>query len=278
MGSISEYKTIAAAPPGTDLGRHYAENGLVHIAQVLGRDDIDAIRSTFMEQVESDNSLGHDDGVGKDDVLARYPRFIHPHRRPELAVGKLSRKYMMDRRIVDKVEAMVGPVNGAQSMFYFKPPGARGQSMHQDNLFLQASPETCIAVWIAIDPVSDENGGLRMVPGSHRYELQCPGEADQETSFSREAVRLPDDMVPERTAMEAGDAVFFHGSTVHGSGPNLTADRFRRSLIFHYIPQSSVQVAKFYLPLTSPTGEEILVPESAAGGICGEGWEPAGPH
>jgi len=37
--------------------------------------------------------------------------------------------------------------------------------MHQDNLFLQAHPETCIAAWIAVDDCDGENGGLKMVPG-----------------------------------------------------------------------------------------------------------------
>jgi hypothetical protein len=33
----------------------------------------------------------------------------------------------------------------AQSMYYYKPPGAKGQGMHQDNFYLLASPATCIA-------------------------------------------------------------------------------------------------------------------------------------
>ncbi|WP_420110575.1 phytanoyl-CoA dioxygenase family protein [Pseudactinotalea sp.] len=270
--------TITATPPDADLAQRYAEDGVVHLTSILDRDEIDTLRDAFMAQVTSDSSLGHDDGVPKDDILARYPRFIHPHRHPELEVGRLTRRYMLDRRILDRVEAMIGPVNGAQSMFYFKPPTARGQAMHQDNLFLQSHPETCIAVWIAIDRVDDENGGLQMVPRSHTFELICPGDADPETSFSKQAIHLPDGMSTEQTVMEPGDALFFHGSMVHGSGPNRSADRFRRSLIFHYVPQSSVEMAKFYLPLLSPSGEEIRVTESTEGGVCGDGWVPAGPH
>ncbi len=84
-------------------------------------------------------------------------------------------------------------------------------------------------------------------------------------------------MVTEQTVMEAGDALFFHGSMVHGSDPN-RSDRFRRSLIFHYIPQTSVKVANFYLPLLSPDGKDIFVEEAKGGGVCGEGWVPAGPR
>jgi len=270
--------TITKAATGTNLASQYEKYGVVSSTGLLNQDEVDSIRSAFMDQVDRDKSLGHNDGLPDNDILSRYPRFVHPHRHPELPIGKLARRYMLDRRILDQVEAIVGPVNAAQSMFYFKPPTARGQALHQDNLFLQSHPETCIAVWIAIDRVDEENGGLQVVPGSHRYDLVCPGDADSETSFTNKAVHLPDGMTPEQTVMEPGDALLFHGSMVHGSGPNKSNERFRRSLIFHYIPQSSTKVAGFYLPLLSPTGKEIIISESLNGGVCGDGWVPTGPH
>jgi len=42
-----------------------------------------------------------------------------------------------------------------QSMLYFKPPGARGQVLHQDNFYLHARRGTCVAAWLALDR-SDE--------------------------------------------------------------------------------------------------------------------------
>jgi phytanoyl-CoA hydroxylase len=72
--------------------------------------------------------------------------------------------------------------------------------------------------------------------------------------------------------MKAGDVLFFHGSLVHGSRPNTSTDRFRRSLIFHYIPQASVEVARFYLPLVTAGGDEVLMAEAPDGGICGDSW------
>ena len=32
----------------------------------------------------------------------------------------------------------------AQTMFYFKPPGARGQALHQDQTPLRVQPGTCL--------------------------------------------------------------------------------------------------------------------------------------
>ncbi|MEU1973433.1 phytanoyl-CoA dioxygenase family protein [Microbacterium sp. NPDC019599] len=260
------------------LAADYQDNGVVHLRSLLSPDEVAEIRDAFMEQVQRDRTVGHDDHVGDDDVLARYPRFVHPHRRTDLDVGRIAQRWMLDPRIVGPIVDMVGPVFAAQSMFYFKPPTARGQALHQDNIFLQAHPETCIAAWIAIDDCDGENGGLKVVPGSHRYEIVCPGEADPEESFTSTEIELPEGFTAEQTELAAGDALFFHGSMVHGSGPNRSADRFRRSLIFHYVPVDSVEIARFYNPLLALDGSEVTIAEAADGGACGDGWEPVAPH
>jgi phytanoyl-CoA hydroxylase len=129
-----------------------------------------------------------------------------------------------------------------------------------------------------VDGCDGANGALKVVPGSHRYELVCPKEADPSESFTSEGIELPGGMAAVQTEMRAGDVLFFHGSLVHGSGPNRTADRFRRSLIFHYVPATSTEIAAFYHPLLTPEGEEVTVAEAADGGACGEGWQPAAGH
>jgi ectoine hydroxylase-related dioxygenase (phytanoyl-CoA dioxygenase family) len=269
--------TTTSSPP-SPLEVEYEERGVVHLRGLLSPDEVAQIRDVFMEQVERDRTVGHDDNVADDDVLSRYPRFVHPHRRTDLAVGRLARRWMLDRRVVDPIIEMVGPVYAAQSMFYFKPPTARGQALHQDNIFLQAHPETCIAAWLAIDDCDGENGGLKMVPGSHRYEIICPGEADPDESFTNTEIALPEGFEAVQTELAAGDVLFFHGSMVHGSGPNRSTDRFRRSLIFHYVPVDSVEIARFYNPLLRLDGSEVTIAESTDGGACGDGWAPVAPH
>ncbi|TDO52526.1 phytanoyl-CoA dioxygenase PhyH [Kribbella sp. VKM Ac-2527] len=254
----------------------YQRDGIVQVPQLLSPAEIDRIRTVFMEQVAVDHSLAIDDGVPAEDPLARYPRFVHPHRRPEVEAGRLALELMLDSRILDVATLLIGPPLGAQSMFYFKPPGARGQAMHQDNTFLRADPETCLAAWIAVDDVDAENGGLAVVPGSHRTELVCPEPADLTESFTDVEVPIPDGLRKVQTRMRAGDVLFFHGSVVHGSRPNTSTDRFRRSLIFHYIPEASTEIAAFYDPLVRPDRRTLSIPAAVGGGPCGDyaGAEP----
>jgi phytanoyl-CoA hydroxylase len=265
-----------SADDPTGIREQFQRDGVVQLKQVVTEAEIDEIRDAFMAQVAADReALGATAEVADDNVLSRYPRFMHPHRRPDLAVGAISRRLLTDRRILDPVSAAIGPVHGAQSMFYFKPPTARGQAMHQDNFFLRAHPETCIAAWIAVDRCDAANGGLSVVPGSHRMEVVCPEVADAEKSFTRGLVRPPEGMTSVQTEMDPGDMLIFHGSVVHGSLPNTTADRFRRSLIFHYVPQASVEVSRSYMPLIAPDGREVRINEATGGGPCGDGWEGA---
>jgi ectoine hydroxylase-related dioxygenase (phytanoyl-CoA dioxygenase family) len=248
----------------------YETDGIVQVPQLLDGAEIERIRAVFMDQVAADHSLAIDDGVPDDDPLARFPRFVHPHRRTDIEAGRVSLELMLDSRILDVVTSLIGPALGAQSMFYFKPPGARGQALHQDNTFLRAHPETCLAAWIAVDDVDAENGGLAVVPGSHKTELVCPEPADLTESFTSVEVPVPDGLQKIQTRMRAGDVLFFHGSVVHGSRPNTSTDRFRRSLIFHYIPEASTEIAAFYNPLVRPDRRPTTLSEAIGGGPCGD--------
>lgn len=255
----------------------YDQLGVIQLRGLITPDEVAEIRSAFMDQVQQDRTLAFDDHLTSDDVLQRFPRFVHPHRHPDTAVGRISRRLMLDRRLFDVVESLVGPALAAQSMFYFKPPTARGQALHQDNAFLQAHPETCVAAWIAVDDCDAENGALRVVPGSHRIQLLCLEPADETLSFTSGQVPVPEEVEIVQTTMRAGDVLFFHGSLVHGSHPNTSTDRFRRSLIFHYVPQASKEIAAFYDPLVTASGEEVSIATAVGGGACGEGWL-GGPH
>lgn len=251
----------------------YVRDGVVCIRQLFTPNEIDHIRQVFTDQVESSIELGHNDNVASDDILAKYPRFIHPHRHPETEAGRTAHRYLIDQRLVKMAESLIGDVYGAQTMFYFKPPSARGQAMHQDNWFLKAHPETCLAAWVAIDDTDASNGGLILVPGSHKQEVLCHEDSDPTVSFSKNTVRIPEGMTRVQSELKAGDVLFFHGSMVHGSLPNTTTDRFRRSLIFHYVPRTSKEVAEWYMPLIDPRNSgETRIGAAALGGPCGEAW------
>lgn len=201
----------------------------------------------------------------KGDPLAAFPRVMWPHWfMPEI------RRVVTDARIFNTLADILGEeALSADSMFYFKPPRARGQAFHQDNYYIKVKPGTCLAAWIACDVCDEETGALRVVPGSHRLPIYCPEAADPANYFAKELVKPPEGMDPVMPLLQPGDVLFFHGNLIHGSEPNTSTDRFRRSLVLHYIPWSTTEVTKHDDPLLDRHGREWTRAEAAGGGPCG---------
>lgn len=209
------------------------------------------------------------DGSLDPDPLKRYPRMLHLHRHQP--IGK---RMMLDPRIGAVARALLGdePI-ACQSMVYFKPPGSRGQALHQDNFYLMVKPGTCLAAWTAIDPSYPENGGLWVVPGTHDLALQCPGQADGARSFVNNYVPPPDGKRAIPAQLQPGDVLFFNGSVIHGSEPNTHPTLWRRSFICHYMPAAAEEIVEWYFPLHDFRGNVIARKASGMGGPCGENYD-----
>ena len=209
------------------------------------------------------------------DPLKRYPRMFNMHHWDEV-----SRQWLLHERIRRCMIAMLDREPYAiQTMLYFKPPGARGQALHQDQYYLRARPGTSIAAWMALDPTDEANGCLQVAPGTQDLPLICPVEADKSASFTTIAVPLPPDITPQPIRLEPGDLLFFNGQLIHGSFPNTTTDRFRRTLVGHYIEGHAQQVAAFDHPVLRMDGSVVTTMEvSPDGGECGVWVDRDGKH
>ncbi|MFF7389073.1 phytanoyl-CoA dioxygenase family protein [Streptomyces scabiei] len=256
----------------------FEENGYVVVRGLFSPTEIEQLCDRFAALRAGGPIPGHFEprpapADGPADPLQVYPRVMHPHR-----IDDMSLRVLLDTRLREILEELLGEeVLAAQSMFYFKPPGARGQALHQDNFYLRVEPGTCVAAWIACDVIDRDNGGLEVVPGTHRMDLFCPEAADPEVSFAREYVAPPPGLTPVPVDMSPGDVLFFNGSLVHGSQPNHTADRFRRSFIGHYVGRSAERIGRYYETLTM-SGAPVTLAESEGAGPCGTEFEPVGAH
>ncbi|MGW1273420.1 phytanoyl-CoA dioxygenase family protein [Streptomyces sp. NPDC002491] len=255
--------------------RQYQEDGYAVARGLFAQDEVDALCAEFEALHAAGRPVpGHfEPRPGAVDPLSVYPRVMHPHE-----IVPLARRVLLDARLRDVLEQLLDEeVLAAQSMFYFKPPGARGQALHQDNFYLRVEPGTCVAAWLACDEIDRDNGGLEVVPGTHRMDLFCPETADAQVSFAREYVPPPPGLAATPVDMAAGDVLFFNGSLVHGSQPNRSDDRFRRSFIGHYVGRSAERIGSYYRTMTM-NGEPLALRESEGAGPCGTEFAPAGPH
>ena len=271
----------------TEQKQQFERDGFLALRGLFSRDEIDEIRKTFMTLAKDGPVPGLSDvpkaragaPAASSDPLSRYPRMMHPHKHLDKSVGPLALRYMRDPRLRPILAELFGEDPFAcQSMFYFKPPGARGQDLHQDNFYLRVKPGTCMAAWVAVDDADAGNGGMMCVPQTASLDIACPEKADPTLFFTTEHVEPPPGLEPQMMELKAGDVLFFNGSVIHGSTPNTSTDRFRRSLIFHYVPASTIEMSHYYEAL-SFDGEKQDIAVNMDGGPCGTTQDlPTGPH
>ncbi len=261
----------------------FERDGFLILRGFYSPEETAEIREAFMAQ----NADGPVPGMSEinpnyrpEDPLAFYPRMMHPHAHPEHPVGPVAMRYLLDERIAPVLHDLFGEEAVAvQSMFYFKPPQARGQELHQDNFYLRVKPGTCMAAWLAVDDADEENGGMKVVPGSHRLEIVCPEKADLTQSFTGDYVAAPEGMEAAPITLRAGDMLFFNGSLIHGSYPNRSPDRFRRAFICHYAPRYSEAMSQAYDTKYTFGGEPFdAIAPTTDGGPCGIPEESLSAH
>ncbi|NBD25843.1 phytanoyl-CoA dioxygenase family protein [Paenibacillus glycinis] len=248
--------------------RQFDTEGYLVVKGLFSPDNLAEIESTF-ETMSHETVPGYfEPNLAGDsqDPLKRYPRVMHPHRFNDTA-----KKYMLHSPVLGILADLYGEeAYAAQSMFYYKPPGSRGQALHQDNFYLKVEPGNCIAAWTAVDAADEENGGLLVVPKTQTYDIACPDtSADTTESFTNHYVKPPKDGVAMPVIMDKGDVLFFNGNLIHGSYRNKTKDRFRRAFICHYANASAATINIHYNPLFKADGTEVVLEGNPDGGPCG---------
>jgi chlorinating enzyme len=189
-------------------------------------------------------------GASVAEIEKRYLRIHMLHR-----VLEIHERYMLHPRLLDVLEALIGPdVMAMQTMLFIKPPGGAGQGWHQDAYYIPTIPDTLCGAWIAIDRADEENGCMWFVPGTQHEPIYPTSDNrgrnhgdslgdlesvdnvsnvdDSVNTLSRIARKYPDREV--KAVMDPGDVAFFGGHVLHRSKQNVSVDRFRRSFVGHY--------------------------------------------
>lgn len=165
--------------------------------------------------------------------------FYHDRDRPEtlkqmqfMQVDPYFRDYTQHPKWRSLAEALVGESAACESPEWFnKPPGVDHPTPpHQDNYYFNLKPSNVVTIWMALDPVDDENGCLRYVPGSHLRGFR-PHARSKVLGFSQGISDFSprDEAVEIKIHLAPGDVVAHHGMTIHRAEPNRSASRNRRA-------------------------------------------------
>ena len=181
-------------------------------------------------------------------------------------------KHISQREIVERVNSILGPdVLCWRSEMFPKYPGDEGTDWHQADTFEHASGKPqikwpisdfggAITVWTAVTDVTEENGCLRFIPGTHEEMVydetkDMKYSPEEVNALKKNGVRMgffgydyrnlqkdpnfvPDESKAVSMEMKAGQFVIFWPTLMHASFPNSTKDRTRLGFTARYVPTS----------------------------------------
>ena len=208
----------------------YHEQGYLTVPDVLSPAEVAELRQVTDELVEASRQVSahtdvYDLEPGHSPAAPKVRRIKNPDR-----VHPAYDRALRHPAMLDIVDQLVGPgVRYRSTKLNMKSAGYGSPvEWHQDWAFYPHTNDDILAVGVAFDDMTEENGCLLMVPGSHRGPLY---DHHQDGYFVGAVTdtEIDDDEV-ERVTVGAGGITLHHVRTLHGSAPNLSR-RPRRLLL-----------------------------------------------
>ena len=128
------------------------------------------------------------------------------------------------------------PVRFWHDQIFWKPPKQGGVvAWHQDySYWTRTKPVAHLTCWCALDDSTKENGCLQYIAGSHKWGLLpkpvIAGELQGIKDFLNDEQKKQFEN-PQYAEVKAGEAIFHHSLTLHGSGANTSAKPRRAFVI-----------------------------------------------
>ncbi|MAG34641.1 MAG: phytanoyl-CoA dioxygenase [Dehalococcoidia bacterium] len=181
----------------------------------------------------------------------------NPGLRPEQLNYQLMRddafwvRLVSDDRLLDIAQEYVGPNIALFASHYISKPPQDGQPVlwHQDGSYWPLEPMEVVTLWLAVEGSTQENGCLRVIPGTQAMQLH---EMERRTDVPNVlSSQIDQRLVQEDRAIDltlaAGDVSVHHPNIIHGSNAN-TSGAARTGLTIRYIPTTTRIVSEHVWP------------------------------
>ena len=209
----------------------YHDSGYLAVPGVLSSTEVAELQRATDELVEASRSVtAHTDRYDLEPShTAAEPR-VRRIKNPNLHHETYDRT-LRHPAIVDIVEQLIGPGVRYQSTKLNMKAAGYGSPVewHQDWAFYPHTNDDILAVGVAIDAMTADNGGMMVVPGSHRGPLYD----HHQDGYFVGAVTDHDMDPAEAVLLEvpAGGISLHHVRTLHGSAPNRSSGPRRLLLL-----------------------------------------------
>ena len=199
------------------------------------------------DEALQDSAYGLDDGYGGQTIVAVWN---HPGDDTLGIVGRLPRIAGAAAKLLD------GEVYHYHSKITSKAPGGGGTwDWHQDYGYWYKNGllfPNLVSVAIAVSELTEENGTMRVLSGSHLCGRLEHGIMGGQSGADMERVEHLSQYLEEVSFIaEPGDACFFHCNTLHTSAPNVSDDN-RDLLLCCYNRADNNPVVRHHHPFYTP--------------------------
>lgn len=154
-------------------------------------------------------------------------------------------KIVHNSKILDVVESIIGKnILVCGTTLFIKNPKQHGYvSYHQDAKYIGLEPHNWVTAWIAITDSYEENGCMRMWPGSHIEIKDHNQKFDKGNLLTRGQTveNVPENEI-KLVELKAGQMSLHHPRIVHGSGINKSNDRRIGFVVQSYIGTNVKQI------------------------------------
>ncbi|MGW1602348.1 ectoine hydroxylase [Streptomyces eurythermus] len=245
-----------------DLQR-YERDGFLAVDQLITPDEV-GIYKRELDRLVSDPEVRADERSIVEPKSKEIRSVFEVHR-----ISEVFANLVRDPRVVGRARQILGSdVYVHQSRINVKPGfGASGFYWHSDFETWHAEDGLphmrTVSVSIALTENLDTNGGLMIMPGSHRTFLGCAGATPKDNykkSLQMQDAGTPSDEALTALASEhgirlftgkAGSATWFDCNCMHGSGDNITPyPRSNVFIVFNSVENTAVE--PFAAPVRRP--------------------------
>lgn len=216
---------------------HFHEFGYVSGVRILSSEQIELLREDlagFFDPQHADRELWHEyhsnESADPDRVLF--------HALGAWRIAESFHDLLWHPGFVRPAEQLLdGPVRFWHDQLFCKPARHGGVvAWHQDfSYWTRTQPMAHLTCWIGLDDATRDNGCLKYIPGSHRWDLlPITGLAGDMNAIEEVLSEEQWEQFQKPVAIElkAGEASFHHPLMVHGSRENST-DQPRRATVIN---------------------------------------------